>query len=56
MKLLFLSRDNKMQQINTRGKTAIVGVGTAGCGEAPGMSELELLGLATQMQPLRIAV
>ena len=47
MKLLFLSRDNKMQQINTRGKTAIVGVGTAGCGEAPGMSELELLGLAT---------
>ncbi|MEI7738213.1 MAG: acetyl-CoA acetyltransferase [Betaproteobacteria bacterium] len=36
-----------MNHIDTRGKTAIVGIGTAGCGEAPGMSELELLGLAT---------
>ena len=31
-----------------RGKIAIVGVGTAGCGEAPGMSELELLSQAAK--------
>ena len=37
-----------MNHIVTRGKTAIVGIGTAGCGEAPGMSELELLGLSTK--------
>ncbi len=36
-----------MSHIDTRAKVAIVGVGTAGCGEAPGMSELDLLGLAT---------
>lgn len=29
-----------------RGKTAIVGVGTAGCGEAPGFTDMELLSLA----------
>lgn len=31
-----------------RGKIAIVGVGTAGCGEAPGMSDLEILAQATK--------
>jgi len=31
-----------------RGKTVIVGVGTAGCGEAPGMSELEILAQAAR--------
>jgi acetyl-CoA acetyltransferase len=31
-----------------RGKIAIVGVGTAGCGEAPGMSELEILSQAAK--------
>jgi acetyl-CoA acetyltransferase len=31
-----------------RGKIAIVGVGTAGCGEAPGMSELEILAQAAK--------
>lgn len=38
----------RMNDFDLRGRVAIVGVGTAGCGEAPGMSELELLGLATQ--------
>jgi acetyl-CoA acetyltransferase len=37
----------KMNAIDTRAQVAIVGVGTAGCGEAPGMSELDLLGQAT---------
>lgn len=31
-----------------RGQVAIVGVGTAGCGEAPGYSDIELLALAAQ--------
>ena len=31
-----------------RGKVAIVGVGTAGCGEAPGYSDIELLALAAK--------
>ncbi len=31
-----------------RGAVAITGVGTAGCGEAPGYSEIELLGQAAQ--------
>jgi len=31
-----------------RGRIAIVGVGTAGCGEAPGMSELEILAQAAR--------
>ena len=31
-----------------RGKVAIVGVGTAGCGEAPGYSSIELLALAAK--------
>lgn len=31
-----------------RGKVAITGVGTAGCGEAPGMSEIEILGAAAR--------
>lgn len=31
-----------------RGKVAIVGVGTAGCGEAPGMSALEILAQAAK--------
>jgi acetyl-CoA acetyltransferase len=33
---------------NLRGKIAIVGVGTAGCGEANGMSELEILAQAAK--------
>jgi acetyl-CoA acetyltransferase len=32
-----------------RGKVSIVGVGTAGCGEAPGFTELELLSQATRL-------
>ena len=31
-----------------RGRIAIVGVGTAGCGEARGMSELEILAQAAK--------
>ena len=31
-----------------RGKVAIVGVGTAGCGEARGMSDLEILSQAAK--------
>jgi len=31
-----------------RGKVAIVGVGTAGCGEAPGYTEMELLAMAAR--------
>lgn len=31
-----------------RGKVAITGVATAGCGEAPGMSEIEILGVAAR--------
>ncbi len=34
---------------NLRGKMAITGVGTAGCGEAPGRSEIELLGEAARI-------
>jgi acetyl-CoA acetyltransferase len=37
-----------MSPKDLRGKVAIVGVGTAGCGEAPGMSELEILSLAAK--------
>ena len=31
-----------------RGSAAIVGVGTAGCGEAPGFSEIEILAQAAR--------
>ncbi len=34
---------------NLRAQVSIVGVGTAGCGEAPGFSELELLAQATRL-------
>lgn len=34
--------------MSLRGSIAITGVATAGCGEAPGMSEIELLGLAAR--------
>jgi acetyl-CoA acetyltransferase len=36
-----------MLEINLRGEVSIVGVGTAGCGEAPGLSELEILAMAS---------
>ena len=36
-----------MLDLKIRGQVSIVGVGTAGCGEAPGQSELELLAQAT---------
>lgn len=38
-----------MSAENLRGKIAIVGVGTAGCGEAHGMSELEILAQAAKI-------
>ena len=44
---LSFNLEMKMSAIDTRAQVAIVGVGTAGCGEAPCMSELDLLGQAT---------
>lgn len=37
-----------MSGFNIRGQTAIVGIGTAGLGEAPGHTDIELLALAAQ--------
>ncbi|WP_213772244.1 thiolase [Bradyrhizobium sp. dw_78] len=37
-----------MSDIRLRGSTAIAGVGLAGCGEAPGFSEIEILALAAR--------
>ncbi len=37
-----------MSDIRLRGSTAIVGVGLAGCGEAPGFGEIEILALAAR--------